>query len=83
MTFDLTPEQREWSRRARDFSLAVVASLAQAIDEQGVIPSAVREAAQSFTNPFSAGVVSGSVVVEEIASISAGVAAAIGLEWVG
>ncbi len=59
--------------------------LAQAIDEGGTIPDGVREAvaARSFTNPFSDGAISASVVVEEIAAVSAGVATAMGLAWTG
>jgi alkylation response protein AidB-like acyl-CoA dehydrogenase len=85
VTFDLTAQQAEWSRRARDFSQAVVAGLAQAIDERGVIPDDVRDAVaeRSITNPFADGAISASVVLEEIASVSAGVATAMGLEWAG
>jgi alkylation response protein AidB-like acyl-CoA dehydrogenase len=85
VTFELTPQQREWSRRAREFSQAIVASRAQAIDEGGTIPDGVREAvaARSITNPFSDGAISASVVVEEIAAVSAGVATAMGLAWTG
>ena len=85
MTFDLTAEQQEWSRRARDVSHAVIAAHAQAIDEGGVIPDEVRSAlsARSLANPFADGAISGSIVLEEIAAVSAGVATAIGLEWTG
>jgi alkylation response protein AidB-like acyl-CoA dehydrogenase len=85
LTFDLTAEQQEWSRRARDVSHAVIAAHAQAIDEDGVIPDEVRSAlsARSLSNPFAEGAISGSVVLEEIAAVSAGVATAIGLEWTG
>jgi alkylation response protein AidB-like acyl-CoA dehydrogenase len=85
VTFDLTAAQEAWSRRAREFSQAVVAGHAQAIDERGVIPAEVRDAvnARSLTNPFSDDAVSASVVVEEIAAVSAGVATAMGLEWTG
>jgi alkylation response protein AidB-like acyl-CoA dehydrogenase len=85
VTFDLTAGQQEWSRRAREFSQAVVADLAHAIDERGEIPDQVRDAiaARSITNPFSDGAISASVVVEEIAAVSAGVATAMGLEWTG
>lgn len=84
MTFDLTAQQEAWSRRAREFSQAV-AGLAQAIDEHGVIPDDVRRAvtARSITNPFADDAISASVVVEEIAAVSSGVAAAMGLEWAG
>jgi alkylation response protein AidB-like acyl-CoA dehydrogenase len=85
VTFDLTDQQEEWSRRARDFSHAVVAGQAQAIDEHGLIPDDLRNAvaARSITNPFADDAISASVVIEEIASVSAGVAAAMGLEWAG
>jgi alkylation response protein AidB-like acyl-CoA dehydrogenase len=85
VTFELTAEQQEWSRRARDFSQAVVAAHAQAIDEGGVIPDELRSAlsAPSLANPFSEGAISGSIALEEIAAVSAGVATAIGLEWTG
>jgi alkylation response protein AidB-like acyl-CoA dehydrogenase len=85
VTFELTTQQQEWSRRAREFSQAIVASLAQAIDEGGTIPDGVLEAvsARSLTNPFSDGAISASVVVEEIAAVSAGVATAMGRAWTG
>jgi alkylation response protein AidB-like acyl-CoA dehydrogenase len=85
VTFDLSAGQEAWSRRAREFSEAVVAQHATAIDERGVIPDEVRGAAnaRSLTNPFSDGAVSASVVLEEIAAVSSGVAAAMGLEWAG
>jgi alkylation response protein AidB-like acyl-CoA dehydrogenase len=85
VTFDFTEEQRAWSQRARDFSLAVVADHARAIDEGGAIPSGVREAldTQAMTKAFANGAVAGAVVLEEIAAASAGVATALGLQWAG
>lgn len=85
MIFELTAEQDSWSGRARDFSLAIVAERAKEIDDLGVISNEIRDAlaARSLGNPFTDGAVAASIAIEEIAAVSAGAAAAIGLEWTG
>ena len=82
MTFDLTPEQEALATKARDAAAAIGDSVAHVIDSLGQIPEDVSKAlkAQSLKHVFDRGVVNATIVIEEVAAISAGLAAHIGFD---
>lgn len=80
MTFDLTPEQQALATRARDAAAAIGESVAHAIDTLGSIADDVSKSlkSQSLTGLFKDGAVNAAIVIEELASVSAGLGAHIG-----
>ena len=80
MTFDFTPEQQKLAARARDAATAIGESVAQAIDTLGSIADDVSKAlaSQSLTSLFKDSAVNAAIVIEELASVSAGLAAHVG-----
>jgi alkylation response protein AidB-like acyl-CoA dehydrogenase len=80
MTFDLTPEQQALAARARDAAAAIGESVAHAIDALGTIADDVSKSltAQSLTALFKDNAVSAAIVLEELAAVSAGLAAHVG-----
>lgn len=81
MTFDFTPEQQVSVTRAREAALRLGEAAAQAVDAQGAIPDAVRQAVKAAVgDPFAHGGACGVAVVEEVAAVVASVAVAMGLE---
>lgn len=82
MTFDFTPEQQALATRARDVAMAIGDSAAHAIDTLGSVPEDVSKSlrAQSLRQVFEHGVVSALVVIEELAAVSAGLAAHVGFD---
>jgi alkylation response protein AidB-like acyl-CoA dehydrogenase len=80
MTFDLTPEQQALATRARDAAAAIGESVARAIDTLGSIAEDVSKSlkSQSLTGLFKDGAVNAAIVIEELASVSAGLGAHVG-----
>lgn len=79
MTFDLTPAQEAIVERARVVAKAVIGA-GRAIDKVGRIPEEVRQTllAEALADPFAAEEVAATLIIEELASASASLAAAIG-----
>lgn len=82
MTFDLTPEQEALAKRARDVASAIGDGVANVIDTLGSIPEDVSQSltAQSLKHVFENGVMNAMIVLEELAAVSAGLAAHVGLQ---
>lgn len=82
MTFDFTPEQHALVKRAREAAAAIGDGVANAIDTLGSIPEDVSKSlkAQSLKHVFEHGIMNAMIVIEEIAAVSAGLAAHVGLE---
>ena len=80
MTFDLTPEQQALASRAREAAASISESVASAIDSLGSIADDVSKSlkAQSLTTLFKESAVNATIVIEELASVSAGLGAHIG-----
>ena len=79
MTFDLTPDQQAIVDRARGVTRAA-RSVAAAIDKTGRIPEEVTQAliAEALADPFAGAEMAAVLIIEELASASAGLAASIG-----
>jgi alkylation response protein AidB-like acyl-CoA dehydrogenase len=82
MTFDFTPEQQALAARAREAATAIGDSVAHVIDTLGSVPEDVSKSlkAQSLKQVFENGVTNALIVIEELATVSAGLAAHIGFE---
>jgi hypothetical protein len=82
MTFDFTPEQQALVTRAREAAQQIGDSVAHAIDSLGSIPEDVSKslAAQQLKQVFTAGAMNAVIVLEELGSVSAGLAAHVGFE---
>ena len=80
MTFDLTPEQQALATRAREAAAAISESVAHAIDTLGSIAEDVSKSlkSQSLTGLFKESAVNAAIVIEELASVSAGLGAHVG-----
>ena len=80
MTFDFTPEQQALADRAREAASAIGESVAGAIDTLGSIAEDVSTAlkSQSLTSLFQGSAVNAAIVIEELASVSAGLGAHVG-----
>jgi hypothetical protein len=80
MTFDLSPEQQALATRAHDAAVAIGDSVAHAIDTLGSIAEDVTKSlkSQSLTALFKEGAVNATIVIEELASVSAGLGAHVG-----
>lgn len=80
MTFDFTPEQQALATKAREAATSIGESVANAIDTLGSIAEDVSKSlkAQSLTTLFKEGAVNAAIVIEELASVSAGLGAHIG-----
>lgn len=82
MTFDFTPEQQALISRAREAATAIGDGVANVIDTLGSIPDDVSKSltAQSLRHVFEHGVMNAMIVIEELAAVSAGLAAHVGLQ---
>lgn len=82
MTFDFTPEQQALVSRAREAAAAIGEGVANVIDTLGSVPEDVSTAlhAQSLKQVFDHGVMNAMLVIEELAAVSAGLAAHVGFE---
>jgi len=82
MTFDFTPEQAALVKRAREAAAAIGDSVANVIDTLGSVPEDVSNSlhAQSLKQVFDHGVMNAMLVIEELAAVSAGLAAHVGFE---
>ena len=80
MTFDLTPEQHALATKARDAAAAIGDGVATVIDTLGQIPEDVSKSlkSQSLKQVFDQGAMAAVLVIEELAMVSAGLAAQIG-----
>lgn len=80
MTFDLTPEQQSLSTQARDLAARIGAGVAAAIDTLGAVPADVHHSLReaSLADVFQRGAVSASLILEELAAVSAGLGATVG-----
>jgi hypothetical protein len=80
MTFDFTPEQQALAAKAREAAAAIGDSVANAIDTLGAIADDVSKSlkAQSLTTLFKESAVNAAIVIEELASVSAGLGAHVG-----
>jgi len=80
MTFDLTPEQQALADRARETAASIGESVAHAIDTLGAIADDVSKSlkAQSLTALFKESAVNAAIVIEELATVSAGLGAHVG-----
>jgi hypothetical protein len=77
MTFDFTPEQQALADRARAAATSIGESVAKAIDSLGSIAEEISKTlkAQSLTSLFKESAVNAAIVVEELATVSAGLGA--------
>jgi alkylation response protein AidB-like acyl-CoA dehydrogenase len=82
MTFDFTPEQQALVTRAREAAAAIGEGVANVIDTLGSVPEDVSKSlkAQSLKHVFEHGVMNAVLVIEELAAVSAGLAAHIGFD---
>ncbi len=82
MTFDLSPDQQALAQRTRDVAASIGDGVAHVIDTLGAIPEDVAKLlkAQSLRHVFEHGVTSALIVIEELATVSAGLAAHVGFE---
>ena len=80
MTFDFTPEQQALATKAREAAAAIGETVANAIDTLGSIADDVSKSlkAQSLTTLFTESAVNAAIVIEELASVSAGLGAHVG-----
>lgn len=80
MTFDLTPEQLALSLQAREQAVRIGDSVATVIDRLGSVPADVHTTLSeaSLADVFQRGAVSAAVILEELAAVSAGLAAKVG-----
>ena len=80
MTFDFTPEQQALADRARDAAASIGESVAHAIDALGSIAEDVSKSlkSQALTALFKESAVNAAIVIEELASVSAGLGAHVG-----
>jgi len=81
MTFDFTPEQQALADRARAAAASIGDSVANAIDTIGAIADDVSKSLQqhSLVDLFRESAVNAAVVLEELAAVSAGLGAHVGL----
>jgi hypothetical protein len=77
MTFDFTPDQQALAARAREAAASIGESVANAIDSLGSIAEDISRAlkAQSLTSLFKESAVNAAIVIEELATVSAGLGA--------
>jgi len=82
MTFDFTPEQEALAKKAREVAVAIGDGVANVIDTLGSIPDDVSKSltTQSLKHVFEHGVMNAMIVIEELAAVSAGLAAHVGLQ---
>jgi alkylation response protein AidB-like acyl-CoA dehydrogenase len=82
MTFDFTPEQEALAQKAREVALAIGDGVANVIDTLGSVPDDVAKSlkAQSLRQVFEHGVTNALIILEELATVSAGLAAHVGFE---
>jgi hypothetical protein len=82
MTFDFTPEQEALARKARAAAAAIGDGVANVIDTLGSVPEDVSKSltAESLKHVFEHGVINALIVIEELAAVSAGLAAHVGFE---
>lgn len=82
MTFDFTPEQHALAKKTRDVAASIGDGVANVIDTLGSVPEDVSKAlkAQSLRHVFEQGVTHALIVIEELAAVSAGLAAHVGFE---
>ena len=82
MTFDFTPEQQALASKAREAATAIGDGVANVIDTLGSVPEDVSKSlnAQSLKHVFELGVTNALIVLEELAAVSAGLAAHIGFD---
>jgi hypothetical protein len=82
MTFAFTPEQEALAKNARDVANAIGDGVANVIDTLGSIPDDVSKSltARSLKHVFEHGVMNAMIVIEELAAVSAGLAAHVGLQ---
>jgi acyl-CoA dehydrogenase-like protein len=80
MTFDLSSEQQALVGRARAAAVSIGESVANAIDTLGSIAEDISTSlkTQSLTPLFTDGAVNAAIVIEELASVSAGLGAHVG-----
>jgi hypothetical protein len=80
MTFDFTPEQQALATRAREAAASIGESVASAIDTLGSIAEDVSKSlkSQALTALFKESAVNAAIVIEELASVSAGLGAHVG-----
>jgi hypothetical protein len=80
MTFDFTPEQQALADRARAAAASIGDSVANAIDTLGTIADDISTSlkTQSLTGVFKDSAVNAAIVLEELASVSAGLGAHVG-----
>jgi alkylation response protein AidB-like acyl-CoA dehydrogenase len=80
MTFDFTPEQHALAARAREAAASIGASVADAVDALGSIADDVSKSltAHSLTALFRDSAINAAIVIEELASVSAGLGAHVG-----
>ena len=80
MTFDFSPEQEALAARAREAAASIGESVANAIDSLGSIADDISKTlnAQSLTTLFKESAVNAAIVVEELATVSAGLGAHLG-----
>jgi alkylation response protein AidB-like acyl-CoA dehydrogenase len=80
MTFDLSPEQQALATRAREAAAAIGESVANAIDTLGSIADDVSKSlkSQALTALFKESAVNAAIVIEELATVSAGLGAHVG-----
>lgn len=80
MTFDFTPPQQALADRAREAAASIGDSVANAIDTLGTIAEDVSKSLheRSLTDLFRESAVNAAIVLEELASVSAGLAAHVG-----
>ena len=82
MTFDLTPEQLALATKARQAAAAIGDGVAAVIDTLGQIPEDVSKSlkGQSLKHVFDQGAMAAVLVIEELAMVSAGLAAHVGFD---
>ncbi len=82
MTFDFTPDQHALAQKTRDVAASIGDGVAHVIDTLGSVPDDVSKLlkAQSLRHVFEHGVTSALIVIEELATVSAGLAAHVGFD---
>jgi alkylation response protein AidB-like acyl-CoA dehydrogenase len=80
MTFDFTPDQQALATRTREAAAGIGESVANAIDTLGTIAEDVSKLLKqhSLTALFTESAVNAAIVIEELASVSAGLGAHVG-----
>ena len=81
MTFDFTPQQQALADRTRAAAASIGESVAHAIDSIGAIAEDVSQALRThaLTGVFRDGALNAAIVLEELAAVSAGLGAHVGL----